>query len=72
MSRQEYAMSISKQYLEYLGITSVSEDGKEIVMKGNKTLNQHFDGRYLLISLYDPIKRQAVPKELRTNQSGEF
>lgn len=70
--RQEYAMSINKQYLEYLGITSVSEDGKEIIMNGKKTLKQYFDGKYYSILLYDPIRRQAVPKELRTNATGEF
>ena len=50
----------------------MSEDGKEIVMNGNKTLNQYFDGNYYSILLYDPIRRQAVPKELRTNTTGEF
>ena len=44
--RQEYAMSINKQYLQYLGVTSVSEDGKEIIMNDKKVANQYFDGRY--------------------------
>lgn len=70
--RKEYAMSINKEYLQYLGVTSVSEDGKEIVVNGNKTLKQYFDGNYYSILLYDPIRRQAVPKELRTNTTGEF
>ena len=70
--RQEYAMSINKEYLQYLGITSVSEDGKEIVVNGKKVLNQYFDGNYYSILLYDPIRRQAVKKELRTNTTGEF
>ena len=70
--RQEYAMSINKQYLQYLGVTSVSEDGKEIVMNGKKVAKQYFDGNYYSILFYDPIRRQAVPKELRTNTTGEF
>ena len=50
----------------------MSEDGKEIVMNNKKIANQYFDGKYYSILLYDPIRRQAVPKELRTNATGEF
>ena len=69
--RKNYATSLCKQYLEYLGITHVSEDGKEIYKNG-KLVKQCNDGRYNLIELYDPIVRQAVPKEKRTNASGQF
>lgn len=70
--RQQYATGMNKQYLEYLGITYVSEDGKTILGKDGKELKQHNDGRYLLIQAYDPIKRQSTPKELRTNTSGSM
>lgn len=69
--RKNYATSLCKEYLQYLGITHVSEDGKEIYKNG-KLIKQCNDGRYNLIELYDPIIRQAVPKEKRTNSSGQF
>lgn len=68
---QTYAKHLTRDYLEYLGITEVSEDGTKI-MKGDKELSQHFDGRYLLITLYDPAIRQACPTELRTNRTGQI
>ena len=68
---QTYAKHLTRDYLEYLGITEVSEDGTKI-MKGDKELSQHFDGRYLLITLYDPEIRQACTTELRTNATGQI
>lgn len=68
---QTYAKHLTRDYLEYLGITEVSEDGTKI-MKGDKELSQHFDGRYLLITLYDPAIRQACPMEERTNATGQI
>lgn len=68
---QTYAKHLTRDYLEYLGITEVSEDGTKI-MKGDKELNQHFDGHYKLITLYDPAIRQACPVELRTNTTGQI
>lgn len=68
--KRNYAESLSKEYLEYLGITKVSEDGKEI-WKDDKLLTQYGDqDGYLKVSLYDPIKRQQVPQECRTASSG--
>ena len=41
-------------------------------MKGDKELKQHYDGRYKLVTLYDPAIRKACPKELRTNTTGQL
>jgi hypothetical protein len=69
--RQNYATALTKDYLEYLGITEVSEDGTKI-MKGDKELTQNNDGRYKLITLYDPAIRKATPEKLRTNTTGQL
>ena len=69
--RQTYGTQLTRDYLEYLGITEVSEDGTKI-MKGDKELTQHFDGHYLLVTLYDPAIRQACPVELRNNSTGQI
>jgi hypothetical protein len=66
-----YATHLTRDYLEYLGITEVSKDGTKI-MKGDKEITQHYDGRYNLITLYDPAIRQATPIELRTNTTGQI
>ena len=41
--RKDYATSLSRPYLEYLGITHISEDGKEIYRNG-KLIKQSWDG----------------------------
>ena len=64
-----YAERLTKDYLEYLGITNVSEDGTKI-MKGDKEVTQHYDGHYKLCTLYDPLVRQAIPPAQRNNASG--
>ena len=66
-----YAKTLTRDYLEYLGITEVSEDGTKI-MKGDKEIKQHSDGYYMVVSLYDPAIRQATPKEKRTNSTGQI
>lgn len=65
-----YAQTLTRDYLEYLGITKVSEDGTKI-MKGDKELKQHSDGHYLYIHLYDPALRQSIPVAERTASSGQ-
>jgi hypothetical protein len=65
-----YASALTRDYLEYLGITEVSRDGTK-VMKGDKELKQNYDGRYKLIALYDPAIRKATPTELRCNSTGQ-
>ena len=69
--RRDYAASLSKPYLEYLGITHVSEDGKEIYRNG-KLIKQSCDGQYMLITLYDPVIRESIPKEKRLSSSGQI
>lgn len=67
-----YAKLLTKDYLEYLGITNVSEDGKQIWKHGklvNQTLSK--DG-YWRITLYDPAVRQKVPVDKRTATSGQI
>lgn len=66
-----YAKVLTRDYLEYLGITEVSEDGTKI-MKGDKELVQHFDGRYKLVTLYDPAIRHACPNELKNAATGQI
>lgn len=66
-----YASQLTRDYLEYLGITEVSRDGLKI-MKGDKELVQRYDGRYKSVILYDPAIRQATPVELRKNTSGQI
>lgn len=66
-----YASTLTKDYLEYLGITEVSEDGTKI-MKGEQELKQHYDGHYKLVNLYDPAIRKMTPVKLRTNSTGQF
>lgn len=68
---KNYASTLTRDYLEYLGITEVYEDGTKI-MKGDKEVTQHFDGHYKLITLYDPAIRQATPANLRTNTTGQI
>ena len=67
-----YASMLTRDYLEYLGITNVTEDGR--VFKGETELTQVSDGRYLLVQLYDPALRLTVPFEKRHNNThyGQF
>ena len=65
-----YAKILTRDYLEYLGVTNVTEDGR--IFKGDIELNQHFDGRYLLVQFYDPAIRRATPPEERSNNTGQF
>lgn len=66
-----YAEALSKDYLQYLGITHISKDGKE-VWKGDTLcpLKLKSNGYLKINYLYDPIKRQRVPKEFRDNATG--
>ena len=68
---KNYASALTRDYLEYLGITEVSKDGTKI-MKGDKELIQHYDGRYKLVTLYDPAVRKATPTELRNSSTGQI
>ena len=65
-----YATTLTRNYLEYLGITNVTEDGR--IFKGNKEVTQYYDGRYLLVQFYDPAIRRATPPEKRLNNTGQL
>lgn len=67
-----YAKQLSRNYLEYLGIEYVSEDGETIIKRGKKlNLNNKPDG-YKAIILYDPAIRRATPANERANYTGQL
>lgn len=75
--RQKYASKLTKEDLIKFGITEVSEDGLTILNKKSKPIKQYLKNKkkpdgYKQIMLYDPLKRQLVPKEKRTNSTGQF
>ena len=68
---------ITKTYLEYLGVTEVTADGK--VFTKNGELKPYFTGRSknypskqkkLVVELHNSEKYQSVPKEKRNSSSG--
>lgn len=64
-----YAEALTKSYLEKLGITNVSEDGK--IFRGDNEVSQHLSNSgHLIVMLYDPLRRLAVPPAERTNTTG--
>lgn len=65
-----YATTLTRDYLEYLGVTDVTKDGR--VFKGDQELTQYSDGRYLLVNFYDPAIRRATPPEERRNNTGQI
>jgi hypothetical protein len=69
--RKDYATALTRDYLEYLGITDVSKDGKKI-MKGESEVPQHSDGRYYNIRLYDAGIRRQTPKDKRCTHTGQI
>lgn len=75
MKERTYAREITKEYLKKLGITYVSPDGN-IIQKGDKTLSFYFDKTirrpYFKVQFYDHEARFSVPKEERTNSTGQF
>ena len=61
---------ITKSYLEYLGVTDVTADGKVFTKNGElkpRTVGRH--GR-LAVGLYDAEKYKSIAKEKRTASSG--
>lgn len=63
-----YATALTRNYLEYLGVTNVTKDGR--IFKGDKEVTQYYDGRYLSVSFYDPAIRLAIPFEKRRSDTG--
>ena len=67
-----YAKEMTKDYLEKLGITEVSADGKKIICKG-KELNQiPLPTGYLSVSLYDPEIYKVIYPLTKNRNAGEF
>lgn len=62
---------ITKSYLQYLGVTEVTEDGKVFNKRGEiKPCARNKQGR-LSIRIHDAEKYNSVPKEKRNNNSGK-
>jgi hypothetical protein len=75
MKKRIYAQAVTKSYLIKLGITDVTPDGLHIYKNGkevNQVKTKSGKKHYLSIMLYDPERRQAIPKEERTNSDGQF
>lgn len=71
------AKQITKSYLEYLGVTDVTPDGRVFTKNGErKPQLRSLPGKYsnnkgyLEIKFYDSEKYKSVPKEQRTDNSG--
>lgn len=69
---------ITKSYLEFLGITEVTPDGKVFTKNGerkpclrSKPGKYSSNKGYLNIVLHDPNKYKTVPKEKRNDNSGK-
>lgn len=69
--RQTYATHLTRDYLEFLGITEVTEDGRIFTKNGEVTPYPRKDG-YTQIVLYSPTLRQTIAPEERTNTSGQI
>ena len=69
---REYAGLLTKEYLQFLGITDVSRDGKHIYHNGHEIKQGGpTNAGYMFINIHDPNKYQRVPKELRTSTCGK-
>ena len=69
---------ITKSYLEYLGVTEVTPDGRIFTQKGElkpftcgRSENNSSKQEKLKIWLHDAEKYKATPKAKRTNSSGQ-
>ena len=75
MNQRTYAQELTKDYLISLGITDVTPDGLHIFKKGKEASqirSKSGKKHYLVIGLYDPQRRLAVPKEKRNSSTGQF
>lgn len=70
---------ITRSYLEYLGITEVTKDGKVFTKNGEcklhakgRSKNNHYKQERLAIKFHDREKYKSVPKEKRTTNSGQI
>ena len=69
---------ITKSYLEYLGVTEVTKDGKVFTKNGEKkpylagrSKNNSSKQEKLEIKFHDPDKYKSVPEEKRNTGSGQ-
>ena len=62
---------ITRSYLEYLGVTDVTKDGKIFTKNGELKPREIGKGNRLAIKLHDPEKYKSVPKEKRNCGSGQ-
>lgn len=64
---------ITKSYLEYLGVTEVTRDGRVFTKNGERKpqINGGSKHNRLVIQLYDTDKYKSVPKEKRNINSGK-
>lgn len=61
---------ITKSYLEYLGITDVTTDGRVFTKNGERKPFVGSQRGYVAINLHDAEKYKSVPKEKRNRGSG--
>lgn len=61
---------ITKSYLEYLGVTEVTEDGKVFTKRGERKPKVRNKAGRLSIALYDDENRKSIPKDKRNSNSG--
>lgn len=69
------AAKITKEYLQSLGVESVSPDGKVIMYKGKEAKifkSRSGKKQYLNVRFYDPALRLTVPVEERNGSTGQF
>lgn len=64
---------ITKSYLEYLGVTDVTRDGRVFTKNGERKPQANGGSKHnrLIIQLYDTDKYKSVPKEKRSINSGK-
>lgn len=73
--RRPYAGEVTKDYLKKLGVEYVSTDGTVVIKDGEQvaiSFSEKTKKPYGNVSFYDPDIRAAVPKEERTDSTGEF
>ena len=68
--RKTYATHLTKDYLEFLGVTDVTEDGRIFTKDGELKPYPRKDG-YMQVALYSPVLRQAIAPEDRNSASGQ-
>lgn len=68
--RKNYAAKLTKEFLIECGVTDVTPDARVFIR--NVEHKAYQNGKYKSIVLYSPKLRQSIPKEERTNASGQI